>query len=62
MLSFYLLVDISLVGGYGLSTVSYLYNVLREQVFVDINQSINQSISEANNIKLVVQKEFFRNS
>ena len=62
MLSFYLLVDISLVGSYGLSTVSYLYNVLREQVFVDINQSINQSISESNNIKLVVQKEFFRNS
>ena len=45
MLSFYLLVDISLVGGYGLSTVSYLYNVLREQVFVDINQSINQSVN-----------------
>ena len=49
-----LLGDISLVGGYSLSRASQLSNMLREQVFVFINQSIMQSID----IYLIVEKSF----
>ena len=35
-----LLGDTSLVGGYSLSRASQLSNMLREQLFVSINQSI----------------------
>ena len=49
-----LLGDISLVGGYSLSRASQLSNMLREQVFVFINQSIMQSIA----IYLIVKKGF----
>ena len=49
-----LLGDISLVDGYSLSRASQLSNMLREQVFVFINQSIMQSID----IYLIVEKGF----
>ena len=46
--------DISLFGGYSLSRASYLSNMLREQVFVFVNQSIMQSID----IYLIIEKGF----
>ena len=49
-----LLGDISLVGGYSISWASQLSNMLREQVFVFISQSIMQSID----IYLIVEKGF----
>ena len=49
-----LLGDISLVGGYSPSRASQLSNMLREQVFVFINQSIMQLID----MYLIVEKGF----
>ena len=49
-----LLGDISLVVGYSLSRASQLSNMLREQVFVFINQLIMQSID----IYLIIKKGF----
>ena len=52
--SVFLLGDISLFGGYSLSRASHLSNMLREQVFVFVNQSIMQSID----IYLIIEKGF----
>ena len=52
--SVFLLCDISLFGGYRLSRASHLSNMLREQVFVFVNQSIMQSID----IYLIIEKGF----
>ena len=49
-----LLGDISLVSGYSLSRASQLSDMLREEEFVFINQSIMQSVD----IYLIVEKSF----
>ena len=49
-----LLGDTSLVGGYSLSRAGQLSNMLREQLFV----SINQSIMLSNDTYLIIEKGF----
>ena len=52
--SVFLLGDISLFDGYSESRASHLSNMLREHVFVFVNQSIMQSID----IYLIIEKGF----